>query len=69
MKTGPDAHGTAKNDSRNAKHENGTRRPGNRQKRVRQRKTWKQDPMLSAPPKMCPLAQNMKTGPDALRIA
>jgi hypothetical protein len=30
MKTGPDALGTAENESDRAKHENGTRRPGYR---------------------------------------
>jgi hypothetical protein len=39
MKTGLDALGTAENGSGSAKHENGTRRCWNRQKRVRERKT------------------------------
>jgi hypothetical protein len=32
MKTGPNAHGTAENDSRSVKHENETRRPRYRRK-------------------------------------
>jgi hypothetical protein len=39
MKTGPGALGTAKNEFGRAKHENGTRRPWYRLKRVRARKT------------------------------
>jgi hypothetical protein len=39
MKTGADAHGTVENESGRAKHENGTRHPRYRQKRVRERKT------------------------------
>jgi hypothetical protein len=39
MKTGPDAHEIAENESGSAKHENGTRNPGYRRKRVRERKT------------------------------
>jgi hypothetical protein len=46
MKTKPDALGTvlgaleiAENEFRSAKHENGTRRPRYRRKRVRERKT------------------------------
>jgi hypothetical protein len=39
MKKGPDALFTAENESRNAKHENGTWRPRYRQKHVRGRKT------------------------------
>jgi hypothetical protein len=66
MKTGPDALGTAENGSGRAIHENGTRRPRYRQKRVRARKTRKRDPTPSLPPKMSPGAQNMKTGPVAL---
>jgi hypothetical protein len=38
MKTGPDALDTAENNSGSAKHENGTRRPRYRRKRVRERK-------------------------------
>jgi hypothetical protein len=37
MKTGPHALGTAENESKSAKHENGTRRPGYRRKRVQER--------------------------------
>jgi hypothetical protein len=39
MKTGLDALGTAENESGRAKHENETRRPWYRRKRVRERKT------------------------------
>jgi hypothetical protein len=39
MKTGHDALGTAENESMNAKHENETRRPRYRPKRVREYKT------------------------------
>jgi hypothetical protein len=39
MKTGRDALGTVENEFRSAKHENGTRRPPHRRKRVRERKT------------------------------
>jgi hypothetical protein len=39
MKTGPDALGTAENESGSAKHEKGTRRPPYRRKRVRAHKT------------------------------
>jgi hypothetical protein len=39
MKTGPDTLGTVKNESGSAKHEKVTRRPRNRRKRVRERKT------------------------------
>jgi hypothetical protein len=39
MKTGPEALCTAENESGSAKHENGTRRPRYRPKRVRGRKT------------------------------
>jgi hypothetical protein len=38
IKTGPDALATAENESGRAKHENGTRRPPYRRKRVRARK-------------------------------
>jgi hypothetical protein len=39
MKTGPDALGTAENESGHAKHEKGSRRTPHRRKRVRERKT------------------------------
>jgi hypothetical protein len=39
MKTGPDALGTAENESGSAKHENDTRRPRYRGKLLRERKT------------------------------
>jgi hypothetical protein len=38
MITGPDTHGTAENESEQAKHENGTGWPQYRQKRERKRK-------------------------------
>jgi hypothetical protein len=69
MKTGPDALGNAENVSRRAKHENETRYLRCCRKRVSERKTRKKDPMHSAPPKTCPGAQNMNTGPDALGTA
>jgi hypothetical protein len=69
METGPDALGTAENESGSAKLENGTLRPRNRRKRVRERKTLKRDPTPSEPPKTSPGAQNMKTEHDALGTA
>jgi hypothetical protein len=66
MKTGPDAPGTAENESGSAKDENGMRRPLYRRRRVREDKTRKRDMTPSVPPKMSPGAQNMKAGPDAL---
>jgi hypothetical protein len=51
MKTRPDAHGTAENESERAKHENGTRRTRNHRKRFRVRKTCKRDPTPSVSPK------------------
>jgi hypothetical protein len=65
MKTRPDALVTAEKESRSANHENETGRPPYRRKRVRDRKTGKQDRTPSVPPKKGPGAQNMKTGPDA----
>jgi hypothetical protein len=41
MKTGPDALGTAKNESGSAKREKRTRRPRYPQKHVRERKKFK----------------------------
>jgi hypothetical protein len=64
--TGPDALGTAENESGSAKHENEPLRPRKRRKRVRDRKTIKWDPMPSLPPKMSTGTQNMKMGLDAL---
>jgi hypothetical protein len=69
MKTGRDALVTAENDSRRAKHENGTRRPRYRRKRVRVRKTRNQDPTPSVPTKMSTGAQNRKTGHNAFGTA
>jgi hypothetical protein len=66
MKTGPDALGIVENESRSAKHENGTRRPRYHWKRVRERKTWKNDLTPSVPLKTSSGAQNMKTGPNDL---
>jgi hypothetical protein len=57
------------NEFGSAKHENGTRRPRNRRKRVWESKTCKRDPTPSVPPKTSPGAQNMKTGPYALGTA
>jgi hypothetical protein len=47
MKTEPDTLGNAQNEFGSAKHENGTRHPRYRPKCVRERKTWKRDPMPS----------------------
>jgi hypothetical protein len=69
MKTGPDAFHTAENVSGSAKHEIEPRRPRYRRKRVLGRKTCKRDPTPSESTKMSSGTQNMKTGPDALRIA
>jgi hypothetical protein len=69
MKTGLGALGTVENESKSAKHVNGTRRPRYRPKRFRERNTGKQDQALTVPSKMCPGAQKMKTGPDALDFA
>jgi hypothetical protein len=69
MKSGSDALGTTENESDSAKHENGTRRPRYRGKRVRDRQTWKRDPTPSVPPKTSPWSQNLKTLPDALGTA
>jgi hypothetical protein len=69
MKTGPDALGTAENDSGSAKHEKGTRRSRYGQKHARERETLEQDWTPSAPPKTSPWAQNMKTAPDCLGTA
>jgi hypothetical protein len=68
-KTGPDAIGTAQNGSESAKHENGNRRRRYRKNWVRERKTRKRDSTPSVSPKMCPGAQNIKSGSDALVIA
>jgi hypothetical protein len=57
LKTGPDALSIEGNDSRSAKHENGTRHPRFRRKR---------DLLPSGLPKTSPGAPNMKTGPDAI---
>jgi hypothetical protein len=69
MKTGPEDRGTAENESKIAKLENGTRRPPYREKRLWERKTLKRHPAPSFPLKMSPEAQNIKTGPDALGTA
>jgi hypothetical protein len=69
MKKGPYAHGTAENDFGSAKHENGTRRPWYRRKRVWGRKIGKRDPTPSESPKMSPGAQNKNSGSDALGSA
>jgi hypothetical protein len=69
VKMGLDALGTAENESRSAKHENGIWRPRYRRNRVRERRTWKRDPTPSVPAKTSPGAQNVKMGPYALRTA
>jgi hypothetical protein len=69
MKTGPDALGTAGNDSRSTKDENWIRHPRYRRKHVRARKTLKWEPTPSVSPKTSPGAQNMKTGPIGLGTA
>jgi hypothetical protein len=69
MKTGPDALGTAENKFGRTKHENGTRRPRSRRKRVRERKTRKRYSMSAVPSETSLGGQNIKTGPDALRTA
>jgi hypothetical protein len=69
MKMGPDALGTVENESGSAKHENGTRRPRHRRKRVTECKTCKKDLTPTVPPKMSSGAQNMKMGPYALGTA
>jgi hypothetical protein len=66
MKTGPEAHGIAENESGRTKHENWTRCPRYHRKRIRACKTLKWDPTPLVPPKMSSGAQNTKTGPDAL---
>jgi hypothetical protein len=62
MKMGPDALGTAENESGRAKYENGTRRTRYHRKRVRGYKTWKRDPTPTG-------AQNMITGLEPLCTA
>jgi hypothetical protein len=69
MKTVSHALGTTENEFGSTKYENGTRCPRYRWKRVMARKSWKQDPTPSVPPKMSPGAQNMKTGIEALGTA
>jgi hypothetical protein len=69
VKTGPDSLGTTENESGSAKHENGTLRPPRLRKCARDRKTWKRVPWPQAPPKTITVAQNMKTGLDALGTA
>jgi hypothetical protein len=66
IKKGPDALDTVENESGSAKHQNGTRRPRYRRKRIWERKTCKRDPMPSVPSKTSPAAQIMKMGHDAL---
>jgi hypothetical protein len=69
MKTVPDALGTTENESGSAKHEDGTRRPPHRRKRVMQRKTLKRDPKPAVPLKTSLSVQNLETGADALSTA
>jgi Tol biopolymer transport system component len=68
-KTGPDALGTAENETGSAKHENVTRPLWYRRKRIRARKKRKRDPTTSVPPKKNPGAQYKKTRPEALGTA
>jgi hypothetical protein len=69
MKMGPSTLRTAENESGGWKHENGRRRPRFRRKQVRACKTLTWDATPSVMPKTCPVAENMKSRPDALRIA
>jgi hypothetical protein len=66
MKTGPDALGIVENEFGSAKYVNATQRSRYRPKRVRERKKLKRDLKPSVPYKRSPVAQNMKTGLDAL---
>jgi hypothetical protein len=66
MKTGPDAVGTAENESGSAIHENGTQSRRYCRKRVQKHKTCKLDPTPSVSPNMSLGAQYMKTGSDTL---
>jgi hypothetical protein len=59
MKTGPDALGTAGNDSESVEDENMTQNSA--------RKIRKRDPTPSVPSKTSPDAKNMKTGHVALK--
>jgi hypothetical protein len=59
-----DALITAENKSGNAKYENETQRPRNRQKRVWERKTCKWDTTPAELPKISQGAQNIKIGYD-----
>jgi hypothetical protein len=69
MKTGPDTLLTAENNSDSAKLEKENRSPRYLRKLVWARKTLRRDPTPSVQPKSSPIAQNMKTGPDALGTA
>jgi hypothetical protein len=66
MKTGPDTHSTAENESGSAKYENRTRRTRYRLILVCERKTLTLKPVPSVPPEMSPGAKNIKTGHGAL---
>jgi hypothetical protein len=66
MKTGPDASDSSENESKRAKHENGTWRPRYRGKLLWEHKTRKRDTSHLLPSKTSLGAQNMKTGPDDL---
>jgi hypothetical protein len=68
MKIGPGVLGIAENESGSIKHENWTRHPWFRWKRVWERKIWKLDLTLSIPLKTGTRAQNMKTRVGALDI-
>jgi hypothetical protein len=66
MKSWPSALGTVQNESRSAKCENWTRRRRYHRKWVMNWKTWKVDLTPSVHSKICPRAQNIKTGPGAV---
>jgi hypothetical protein len=65
MKTGPDALGTAGNESGHPKHENGTLHPRYGGKRVRECKTLNRDLTPSVLRETTLGTQNVKTGPGA----
>jgi hypothetical protein len=64
MKMGPDAPGTAENESGRSKR--GLDALGTDENEFGSAKHEKYDLTLSVPPKTSPSAQNMKTGPNAL---
>jgi hypothetical protein len=64
MKSGPDNLGTAENEFGRVNHENGTRHPRSRFHIVSLPNSFSTS--VSVPPKTSLVAQNMKSGPDAL---